>query len=490
MASAQDTTGMIGIRSDLNAKGIDNSRIGYSNGYVTIDGQNFIKPTTVSGGVSYADPTAYNNTYNTYNTYTSNQATKTAQDNYLSALNNTTTNPYDQQVSDTLASYYDKLTNQTPYDVYNSDEYAAYQAQADRAAQKSTRAAQESMGASGFGRSTNLADRAQSIQNDENEYMQLQVVPQLQAAYDSKQQQQLAALGTYLDALTGQQGLYDTRTQEGINNLYNAVNYLSGRSDQAYQTQYQAERDKVTDTQQQELLEIQQAALTGMYKGKQTTAAQQQAFENAWTESVQMGKVSDSLANLTGIPAGTLLESTRQFNANLAEQQASRAQTASIAAADRAQRASDNAADRALQERLAANKESDQNAASTGLTAAERQQEGSALLSALRAGELTPAQAWQQIQDDLSLGLYSAEDAKYLQGIVQQIAPSTQAPAATQDQIAASGAKSDKEVEAEAKAKGYPTLDYLSWYKSANGRLGGVDFQTWQSLYGPRLTQG
>src|SRR5690606_33701740 len=88
-------------------------------------------------------------------------------------------NPYDSQVNNTLSQIMNRLNTPSTYDPYNSPEYAAYQAQAQRQANQGIRTAQESMGAAGLGRATNLADRAQNIQNDATEYMNLQVLPQL-----------------------------------------------------------------------------------------------------------------------------------------------------------------------------------------------------------------------------------------------------------------------------------------------------------------------
>lgn len=243
--------GMYGVRNELNARGISNDRIGWNKntGYVQIDGQNFLKPPTVDKGVSYADPTSFDQSYNVWNTQ---NKLNTAQNNYEQQLTQPVANPYDQQVNDVLSQFYNQMMNPTPYDPYSSDEYRAYQAQAQRGAQQSIRAAQESMGAANFGRSTNLTDRAQGIQNNANEYMELQVVPQLRAAHQQQQQQQLANLGSYLDALSGQQGLFDTRTQRGLDNTMSYLNLLSGQRGQFVDEQYRTNRDNVIDNQWQQ----------------------------------------------------------------------------------------------------------------------------------------------------------------------------------------------------------------------------------------------
>ena len=251
MATASDVNGMYGVRSELNARGVNDDRIGWNQntGYVTVDGQNFLKPQTNVKGTTYTDPTQFNQAYNVYDT---SQKLNTAQQGVEQQLATPTANPYDQQVNDALSQFYNKMSNPTPWDVYSSPEYAAQQAQAQRSADQGIRSAQESMGAAGFGRSTNLAERAQGIQNDANEYLQLQAVPQLQAAHAQQQQQELANLGSYLGALTGQQAQFDTRTQQGLQNTMDFMGYLSGQRNQFANEQYQTGRDSVADQQYQQ----------------------------------------------------------------------------------------------------------------------------------------------------------------------------------------------------------------------------------------------
>lgn len=251
MANAANIEGLYGVRNELNARGIDNDRIGWNQntGYVTIDNQNFLKPQANVNWTTYADPTAFDQAYNMY---TSNQKLNTAQQGVEQRLNQPAANPYDDQINNILAQFYNKISNQTPYDPYSSPEYAAYQAQAQRSADQGIRAAQESMGAAGFGRSTNLAERAQGIQNNANEYMELQVIPQLRAAHAQQQQQELANLGSYLEALTGQQGRFDTRTQQGLQNTMDYMGYLSGQRNQYADEQYRTGRDTVGDSQWQQ----------------------------------------------------------------------------------------------------------------------------------------------------------------------------------------------------------------------------------------------
>ncbi|MFB5761021.1 hypothetical protein [Paenibacillus medicaginis] len=52
-----------GIRGALNNKGVDNSRIGYSNGYVTVDGKNFLKAGSVNNGSAMTTQASFNSAF-------------------------------------------------------------------------------------------------------------------------------------------------------------------------------------------------------------------------------------------------------------------------------------------------------------------------------------------------------------------------------------------------------------------------------------------
>lgn len=200
-----------GVRQLLNQKGIDNNRIGYNvdSGTVTVDGKDFLKPQKNASGTTFTDTSSFDNAYNTF---TGKPVTPKPQPQA------TPSNPYDSQVSNTLTDLLNRINNPQSYDPYSSAEYKASEAQQQRAAQQGIRTAQESLGASGFARSTNVSDRAQRIQNDSNEYLQTQVVPQLMAAKRASDQQELGNLMNMLGVMTNQQGVYDTRDQNKFNN--------------------------------------------------------------------------------------------------------------------------------------------------------------------------------------------------------------------------------------------------------------------------------
>lgn len=69
------TTYNTAIRQQLNKSGINNNRIGFANGYVTVDGKNFIQPTTTTNGTAYTSSSAFNNALKNVTTAANNAAT-------------------------------------------------------------------------------------------------------------------------------------------------------------------------------------------------------------------------------------------------------------------------------------------------------------------------------------------------------------------------------------------------------------------------------
>lgn len=114
--------------------------------------------------------------------------------------------------------------------------------------------------------------------------------------------------------------------------------------------------------------------------------------------------------------------------------------------------------------------------------------ESRGMIDAIRGGEITPQAALTQIEQDTKLGFYTPQEADILKSMLQEIAPSApEQQVSEQQQEAIKSIPSDKVIEAEAKKLGYPTLDYRTWYKDPKGKTAGVDFKTWQKLYGPRI---
>lgn len=202
------------MRQYLQGKGVASGDIGYDkpSGQVTIRGQNFYKPELNAAGTTFSNQQNLENAFKTYaaqrpviqpqqgNAIPGALAGATAgiKSTGIPKTTNVTSlpttppgSPYASQYEDIMKRLDESNKDlQQPVDIYNSPEYAAAKAQQDKAATQSTRRAQESMGASGFGRSTNLQDRAQGIQNEANDYLQTQLVPQIQNALQNKNQQQ------------------------------------------------------------------------------------------------------------------------------------------------------------------------------------------------------------------------------------------------------------------------------------------------------------
>lgn len=244
----------VGVRSYLTGKGVPGTDIGFdkNSGNVTVKGQNFYKPELNMSNTTYSNQTNLDNAYNTYSkslqpsptagnampgaavgamagipkTGIPQTETVAAPKTMMSSTSTTTpskkpayTNPYVTQYEDIMKRLDESnKAMQQPVDIYSTPEYAAVKANQDKAAKQSTRVAQESMGASGFGRSTNLQDRAQGIQNEANDYLQTQLVPQIQNALTNKNQQQYNNLLQQFNTIYQMVNQADSQHQNEINN--------------------------------------------------------------------------------------------------------------------------------------------------------------------------------------------------------------------------------------------------------------------------------
>jgi hypothetical protein len=217
------------IRQNLINQGVKDSDIGLnkSTGFVTVGGKDAIKAPKTYNGTAYTTKQGFNDDWSNYQKSLQqptsgevNTAGVTTGAGTTATTGATqydpykTNNPYDTQFNDLLKSLMDQAKNPAPIDVnaiYASPQYAAFQAQAQKGAQQGIRSAQEALGSAGFGRSTALGERAQGIQNDANEYLSTQVLPQLMAQEAASRQQQLQNQFGVLDQLMGQQGVFDNR---------------------------------------------------------------------------------------------------------------------------------------------------------------------------------------------------------------------------------------------------------------------------------------
>lgn len=212
--------GLVSTRDGLSQFGINSNSIGYNNGNTTVNGQYFGTPALNLGGTTYYTPQGLNNAMSNYR----------INDIQNQVMQNTKLqdNPYTSQINDQLKSLMQMAQNQQPVDPYSTAQYAAFKAQADRSAQQGIRSAQEALGSSGFGRSTMLGERAQGIQNEANEYLETQVIPQIIANEQARKQQEFSNVMSLLEPLMSQQGYADTRQQQELQNLYNAYGLVSG----------------------------------------------------------------------------------------------------------------------------------------------------------------------------------------------------------------------------------------------------------------------
>ncbi|MBX6361891.1 MAG: hypothetical protein IRZ03_17670 [Acidobacterium ailaaui] len=334
----------LSIRQALRNKGIQDSQIGYSNGYVTVNGQNFMKPGRAYQGTAFTTQSDFDNAWNAY----SNALKSTTQSpvssptigsairsvsnaaatpSYSSPSYSATTynpyntnNPYDKQYSELISSLLNQVKNQQPVnvnDIYNSPQYAAYQAQAQKQAQAATRAAQEAFGASGFGRSSDLANTVQDYQNQANEYLSTQVLPQLIAQAENERQQQLQNQISLLNELQQAQSVYDTR--------YNNAQDLAIR-------QGELTGNYVNPAAYSLINQILQEKQN--YAAATTPEARQQANANANALRSQLAALgvdpslfganqtlAQAQANISRAGTPTLAAQNQQFNQNLATRQ-------------------------------------------------------------------------------------------------------------------------------------------------------------------------
>lgn len=241
-----------GIKSGLVGKGVDPSSISYDpgRGYVTVSGKDFLKADKVFNGSSFTNQQKFDNAWNAYNTAApagsngtgfsmlsstpgvssgAGAAAAVASQAPSAPTQTTPTTPSYMDAYNQHMATIDKLMNQPvdPNAIYASPEYAAYQAQAARQAQASTRAAQEAYGSAGFGRSYGLGERAQDYQNEANTYLDTQVVPQLMAQSRADQQQRLQNEYGLLDQYWNQINRGDTLDQNAQSNAIN-IGQLTG----------------------------------------------------------------------------------------------------------------------------------------------------------------------------------------------------------------------------------------------------------------------
>lgn len=318
-------SGMVSARQGLNSYGIDNNRVGYNNGNVTVDNKTFGQPTLNQGGTSYYLPSALQSDYTNFQRNNMNNALMNYQ---------LPENPYSKQISDQLSYLLDYAKNPKPFDPSTSAEWAAYEAQANKQAQAATRGAQEALGTSGFGRSTALSDWAQDNQNKANEYMNTQVLPQLIAADQARQQQQYANVANLLQPLMNQQSYADNRAQTERGNIMDTLGYLNNEDQRGFQnavTQGQLTGNYMPPQAQElvnQILQLKQAAESPSVTREQRAQLSGQAdqlrsqLDALGINSSLIGSnINYNKAKGTQIGIPTLEAKNQSFNQNMANKQ-------------------------------------------------------------------------------------------------------------------------------------------------------------------------
>ncbi|MBB6672631.1 hypothetical protein [Cohnella nanjingensis] len=570
MAISSPTSGdaySLGVRNALIGKGVSAGDIGYdpSKG-VTVKGQTFINPDKVYQGSAYTSSNNFNKAWDAYQSTLNNPApSSTANTGYTASVQPTANpyaaynpysnagaqNPYNNQIADVIKAIQVMASGNQSYDPYSSPEYAAQQAQQQRAADQSIRAAQETMGSAGFGRSTALGDAAQTAQNTANEYMQLQVVPQLIAANQARQQQQFQNTLAALDPLLNQQSRADNLVQQGFNNSI-AQGQLTGNYvpqganeiiNQLLNLKTQAEAKGITAdqrtglSQQADVLRNQLASL-----GYNPTQ-----FGSNVTASQASQNVGQGMRTLGG---QEMDENVRQYNQNYAYQQARDAikdkqyqQTFdenvrehdlayALQKAQLAHQISNDAAQLAISQMNAQTSRmnvtnDNARAASTanfnqlmdvwkasgkapaglekfGITQGTSfgsgsnngmSEELSGLYSGLTSGKLSADQALSEINGRERMGFTTKEDAanmrafvqQYLEGGSGQSTPKPQQPAKTTVGKSATELLKDWETDPTGKSAGRAKYDWVQWMTSPQGYSAGTSYEVWKDKYGPRL---
>lgn len=279
------------IRPALREAGYSDADIGWDQGrkVVTLKGQDFINKDQLTNvaGSTFTDRQTFDNALRQYNQGQQRNQLQDVVTNYQMP-----TNPYNQQLDSQIQYLMNYARqNQQPVNAYSTPQYDAYKAQSERRAQEGTRAAQEALGSAGFGRSTVLGERAQGIQNQENEYLETQVIPQIIAAEEARRQQQFSNMSSLLDPLMNQRNYADGRAQTERGNAFDALGMLLGedqraidnrRADQTFE--YQQTRDQRRDYESDRLFDY------GVYRDNVGDTQWQKQFEQSVkAQAEQMG---------------------------------------------------------------------------------------------------------------------------------------------------------------------------------------------------------
>jgi hypothetical protein len=435
------------IRPELIKAGYTDSDIGYDEGrkMTTLKGQDFLGANDYKNvaGSTFAERQTFDKALNKFK-----QGEQLA-DVQAKAFNSTPyTNPYDQRIDQLFNQFQSQVQNPTQVDPYGTPQYAAAQAQMAKQAQQGIRSAQESLGSAGFGRSTALGESAQRVQNDADAYLQTQILPQIVQQLQAEEQRKTQGLYQLLNSLMGQQGVYDTRNVNERNVALDQLDYLTGRSDRAQDIQ----REDANMAEERAYRDVRDSIADERYKLEFDEDTRRYGLDYA----LRKAEANNQMANRN---AQTSLDRERLD----------------------------------LQRRELDIREKEAYARTAEENASLFQEESRALTEALRSGEISATDALKQIDEDLSFGFYTPEQAEKLKEIVAFLSPSLPSSQmrelTDEEQVNMPSEKElDKLYEQTGKPKGYARIDWKQWYRDPRGRIGGVDFETWKSLHGPKLT--
>lgn len=531
---------LLGIRDTLNNKfNISNERIGWDGEYVTIDGNKSIRPQQNIGGTTYADQSAIAQAAQPFQQVKTMTQPQTQMSNMMSPAAATTpaqppvtqqfgdimgelaawfpqSNPYDQEMAEMLDILRGRVSNpqrMTIEQVMATPEYLAQQAQTQRGAQQATRQAQEALGEAGFGRSTRLQDRAQAIEFDALDFLMNQAAPGIRQQYQSEADRQTAALMELMDFIGREKAAEDARKHNQFMQGMELLGFKTGREDVAQaQANYENtfnrgafesdrlfgleegkaawDRDPNNPLNQGRILQNQISALTlqylpeqmkleieGLQQDLETGKIDQQEALYRLNELADPNSISNQIQALS-------LEAGRLGNQKLKKEIEQIGKTPALTPYEQEMQ----------QIRLESAKiELEQLRNKPNQNDVDFENERRGLAEAIRTGQMTPGTALQQIEEDQQLGFYTPQQADLLKQDLQTLKNAAPSPAPTPEQNMAAedylaNIPNDRDIEAEARQFGYPLLDYRAYYKDPKGKMSGITFGRWNTLYGPKLS--
>lgn len=233
-----------GIRGALNKKGVDNSRVGYKDGFVTVDGKNFLKADLNNKGTTYTSQATFDKAYgglNLGNQPTASPVTPASTRPMVQAAANVTGKqavytPPASQAAQTLVNMGSKINQNSGFQFstpapfsFNPESDPAYQSQLALAKQNAADQQIDTnalLRSQGQGKSSYSEIVANQIGNKAMANLSETIVPQLmQQAYQrysdeanrSLQTQQLN-YGVSQDQLSNLASLYGLQNQENFQN--------------------------------------------------------------------------------------------------------------------------------------------------------------------------------------------------------------------------------------------------------------------------------